>query len=161
MTLSRLHIACSAFIVASFLFFAHSPVDAQSFLGPHLGINLDGEDIFIGGNGHFPVGSGGSTPIFINPRLDFYLRDNITLIGLNGNFYFQFGRETSDLRFHAGGGLGILYASANGVSDTDVRLNLLGGLKFSAAGIRWLTQAELSFIKGSDFEILFGPIFEI
>ena len=128
---------------------------AQSQLGPHLGINVDTDDFFIGGNGHFPISS-----IVLNPRLDFYLSDNVTNIGLNGNLYYQFGEEKKSVVFHAGGGLAMLYTSHDGGSDTDFGFNLLGGMKFTA-GLRWLTQVELTFKSGSSFEILFGPIFEL
>ncbi|MGE3800582.1 MAG: hypothetical protein AB7H80_06145, partial [Candidatus Kapaibacterium sp.] len=128
--------AVFALILSPLFLFSNTKLAAQSQLGPHLGVNFKGEDFFIGGNGHFPVGSGGNTPIYLNPRVDFYLRDNITLIGMNGNFYFQFGTENSDLRFHAGGGLQILYISNNTADNFDLGINLLGGLKFSAAGVR-------------------------
>ncbi|MCB0712745.1 MAG: hypothetical protein KDD67_10485 [Ignavibacteriae bacterium] len=158
---SIVRFAAFGLIFSPLFLFSSTTLAAQSQIGPHLGVNFDGEDFFIGGNGHFPVGSGGNTPIYLNPRVDFYLRDNITLIGMNGNFYFQFGTENSDLRFHAGGGLQILYISNNTADNFDLGINLLGGLKFSAAGIRWLTQAEISINGGTDFEVLFGPIFNL
>ena len=161
MTVYTVRAACSVLLLLTLVCITSPEVRAQSQIGPHLGINFTDEDFFLGGNGHFEVGNGGNTPIYINPRIDFYLKDRITLIGFNANFYFQFGRETSDIRFHAGGGLQIRYISSATADHTDLGANLLGGLKFSAAGVRWLTQAEISINDGTDFEVLFGPIFSI
>jgi hypothetical protein len=134
---------------------------AQGAIGPHIGINFDANDIFIGGQAHAPVATIGSNPIYVNPRLDFYLKDNVTLIGINANGYYQFGSNKKDVTFHAGGGLALLWLNSEGANDTDLGLNLLGGLKFRFVGIQWVSQLEVTIGSGNDFELLVGPTFAL
>jgi hypothetical protein len=62
----------------------------------------------------------------------FFPGSDLTYWEINYNVFYQF--NTEGLAPYAGGGLVLGYASFGGSSDTDMGLNLGGGLKFKTAG---------------------------
>lgn len=70
--------------------------------------------------------------------------------------------NATTLKPYLGAGLNIAHFSAGsgpGSSDTDIGLNLLGGLKLNLSGLDAFTEARLALGGGEQFSIAFGVLF--
>lgn len=98
-------------------------------------------------------------PLSIIGSFDFYFPgNNVTYFELNGNVAYNFTIAGSPLRPYAGGGLNIARASVDvpgggSVSNTDIGLNLLGGITFRPMG-RVQPFVELKFEAGGGEQVI-------
>lgn len=139
---------------------AATSLTAQNRIGPHLGINFEGDAVFIGGNGWFPFSTLGSNPLLFAPRLDFYLDEGYTRVDFVGDLVVEFSGR--NVRPYAGAGLDIMYVSADGGgSDTDFGLDLLGGVQFVTGGVTPFVGLVLTVGGGSEFKLVGGLAFGI
>jgi hypothetical protein len=105
------------------------PALAQSHLGVHVGVNLDNEEPFIGAS--LQTRLSGNSRLFIYPSLDVYLIDNLTFLGISGDLGYRIPIGSRSIEPYVGGGLTLFYASADNYSNTDLDVNLMGGLLFN------------------------------
>ena len=134
----------------------------------------DESDIGVGVRGEWDFANkltttGAFSRAFIIGQLDYYFIDcqsgvSCTWLEINPSMAVPFTLTGSTIKPYAGAGLHFVYArqSAGGVSnsDTDMGLNLLGGLKFGMGGMDAFTEARLGL--GGDAEQLalsFGFLF--
>jgi outer membrane protein X len=95
----------------------------------------------LGGGGTFLIPDGDSE-IGINLRgtfglnenmeiatgINYYLVDNVTLIGYNGDFHYLFGTD-GEVRFYPLAGINFMTASAGGSSNSEFQFNIGGGTR--------------------------------
>lgn len=101
-----------------------------------------------------------NSPVSTIVALDvFFPGGDVTYFELNGNMAYNFTPRGSSVRPYAGGGLHLARidrGSYSGSSDTELGLNILGGLAFPGAG-RTLPFVELKLgIGGGEQFILAG-----
>ncbi len=107
-----------------------------------------------------------NAPLSLIGSFDWFFPDapsgvDATYFELNGNVVYNFTITGSVLRPYAGGGLNIARASVDfgqgNISDTNVGLNLLGGLNFRTAGrIQPFVELRLELEGGEQFVITGG-----
>jgi hypothetical protein len=136
-----------------------SPVHAErNTLGPHFGINFDMEDAFLGLEGRFDVGNVGSSAIIqINPSFSYYFREGDDAFNFSLNVPFEFPIDGTVARPFAAPGIAIWH----GGSDTDVALNLIGGVLFALDPVEPFVQLRVSIGDGSSAELMGGVLFRL
>lgn len=152
-----------ALVVAVALLFAAGAANAQVRFGGQVSWG-DDTDLGIGVRLEYvPRSIVGNTPIFSAAHFDYFFPDNggvfggvdVTYWEINYNVYYQF--RAPSLTPYAGGGLHVSRwsVSVGGVSadNTDVGLNLGGGLKFKTRG-KLTPFVEGRFTIGGDVEQL-------
>ena len=129
---------------------------AQDFRwGPEVSLGTD-TDLGLGARGEFDF-SGSALTIIAS--FDYYFPDgSVDYWEINGNLIYNFNIPSAPtVTPYAGGGLNIGHASAEGYSDTDPGLNLLGGARFDAGSI--MPFAEVKFtIEGVEQFVVTGGI---
>ncbi len=147
---------------------------AQVSFGPRLGVplgDLDGADLYVGADARFNTPA---LPVVPNASFDYYLTgaDNFSVITVDLNALYPF--EGSGMSFlpYGGAGLGITRSSSEFTdpvsgntrtsSDTEVGINLIGGLQFQTGSLK--PFAQLNFTVGGDvtrFGLTGGLLFGI
>jgi opacity protein-like surface antigen len=151
----------------AFLLAAAVPLSshAQFKVGPRATIDVgDIEEFAIGGDVRYNL-SQVNAPIQLSGAFDFYFADDVQIgteeasrtiftVDLNGHYVFPTEGTISP---YAGAGLGITNVSVDidtpagnsGGDDTDIGLNLVGGVEFQTGSVRPFAQGQVSF--GGDF----------
>lgn len=114
------------------------PLYAQTSFGGLIGMQLDTEEDFLalGAEARLPAGS---TPFTLNPRLIYFIQDNVTeiQIDLNALYFLDLATETNIEPFYSGG-LGIDYfsfdAGTENISETNIGLNVGAGAQLDRGG---------------------------
>jgi hypothetical protein len=99
------------------------------------------------------------------PRLEvigsfdfFFPGNDVNYYEVNGNVAYRVPGVTG-IAPYVGGGLNIAHAS-NGASDTELGLNLLGGLRFGIGPrLNAFTEARIELNGGEQFAVTFGILF--
>jgi len=127
----------AAALLLSFGLLAPGTAEAQTSvqLGPRLGIPVgdleEGTSVFIGADLRL---HNESLPVVPNASFDYYFTDadEFSVFAVDLNALYEFGVDNEAFTPYAGGGLGITRSSFDGttgsVDDTDVGINLVGGL---------------------------------
>jgi len=118
------------------------------------GLYFDEGDLFLGGHGLLPLRAGWTAV----PNLEMGLGDG-TLFTVNGDFTHGIARSRGRF-FYAGGGLAIIHHESSGKfrdghSDTDLGLNLLGGVNFGQAP-GFIPFAQLKIILSDNANVVFS-----
>lgn len=139
-----------------------TPAEGQVHLGPQVSLGGD-TDVGIGGRvvAGMPEYSGlefiGSFDVFFPDGYDYW--------EINGNLVHNFEvPEASSFRPYAGGGLNIAHYDRDDDrpgdgDDTDVGLNLLGGMKFPMEGVAPFVELRLTVEGGDQFVVTGGFLF--
>ncbi|MDA1029666.1 MAG: hypothetical protein O3B41_11530 [Bacteroidetes bacterium] len=132
-------------------------------IGPHVGLNMDGSDLFLG------VGTQFNLPIdarqmWGNIELDLYpFIKNVTSTRVSANVLLPF--RLAGLQLYGGGGLIAQFQSFDlpagsplDDSDTDIGLNLKAGFLLGSAGdgYRPFVEFDQTVGAGSDFSLRGG-----
>lgn len=129
--------------------------EAQSsalHFGPRIGYNFDAEEFTLGVHFLKPL----TNAIAFYPSVDYFLVDGVTLLGLNADLRYQVPAQNLEW-LYLGAGLNLLYASADGESDTDAGLNLIGGFQPAGASrIKPFAEGRLRLGDGSSFAVFGG-----
>ena len=137
---------------------------AQNAIGPHVGYNLDNEELFIGATAHINIPA---LPVIINPAVDYYLgTEGFTFLQFDANALLTFGVANVLFSPYAGGGLALKYFSYDDdlgdlidESGTDVGLNLLAGTFFNLAALRPFAEARITVGDGTTVGVKGGVMF--
>ncbi len=133
------------------------PAQAQTpwELGPLVGVNLDNDELLLGAVARIPLTS---LPITLNPGFEFYPGfDPGSLFVLNFDVQYQLNAES--LEPYVGAGISWARTSNAGTSDSDVGLNLKGGLVFNPESrTRPYVEALLNFGGGRESLIFRGGL---
>ena len=134
-----------------------APALADTSAGIRAGLSVDPDQFLFGGQLNLdPVGK----HVFIVPSAELGLGDNLTTLSFNGDVQYRFPvSQGSDLRPYAGGGLAIYWVDVDGGgSDTEVGVNLLGGIFFGdASGNPMFIDVKLGLVdEVPDWKFVFG-----
>ena len=136
---------------------AAPPAQAQTpwEIGPHLGVNLDNNEILVGAIARIHLSS---LPITLNPGIEFYPGvDPGSLFALNFDVQYQLEAETVEP--YVGGGIAWLRTGGTLGSSSDIGLNLKGGLVFNPASrTQPYVDAALTFANGDEALIFRGGV---
>jgi hypothetical protein len=136
-------------------------VQAQMTAGPALGYHTDAESIGVGGFLSIPVPQ--LSPGFaIVPNFIWWFPDAGSLFEVNGDVAYNFPvAADSPVAPFAFAGLNIMRASVDignqTFSNTDVGLNLGGGVQFNAGSLAPIAGAKFEIQDGTGF-VIFGAI---
>ena len=141
---------------------AAPPAQAQTDwdLGPVLGVNLDNDEFLLGGVARIHLSS---IPISLNPGIEFYPGMDDTGGGLSQslfvlNFDAQYQLEAETINPYVGGGISWARVSVDTAgSDSEIGLNLKGGIVFNRSGNgQPFVEAALNFANGDEALIFRG-----
>jgi hypothetical protein len=137
--------------------------ESHAGLGPHLGLNFEGDDpVFIGLGARVDIAHvSDNVELQIDPSLAYYFVDNATVMHFAVSFPFEFKIENSVVRPFTGAGLSLFYVHANNDGDLRPRLNILGGLLFALETVKPFFELRLILGHGSGFELLGGVFFNL
>jgi hypothetical protein len=150
--------------IAAFAAIGFAPVAcADAGIGPHLGLNFDGEDpVFAGVNARIDIARVAETvELQIDPSLAYYFTSSATVFHFALSLPFEFRLQDSNLRPFAGGGLSLFYVHENHEGDLRPRLNLIGGLAFALEALKPFIELRIILGHGSGFELLGGLLFNL
>ncbi|WP_457654427.1 outer membrane protein [Rhodocaloribacter sp.] len=147
-----------------------SPARAQLRLdvAPRLGFDLVGdvEEFFLGLDARVGLDA---LPVILNPAFDYYFTEsplNVSQFSINALYPLRY----PGLRPYVGGGIGITRLSIDrdgrgfggfDKSDTDVGLNLIGGVVFRTGNLRPFAQAQITFGDVDLFTVAGGLLFRL
>jgi hypothetical protein len=135
---------------------AARPAQAQTpwELGPLVGVNLDNDELLLGAVARIPLTS---LPVTLNPGLEFYPGVDGSLFVVNFDVQYELNAES--LEPYVGAGISWARASNAGTSNSDVGLNLKGGLVFNPQSrTRPYVEALLNFGGGRESLIFRGGL---
>lgn len=143
--------------------------EAQFTVIPMLGYDLDAEALFVGLGTEFDLPIGGIPfPVVLRPSVEYYFMESneffdYSLFAINGDLIAELAPADGGLGFFAGAGLAVLLASFSSdvpnvpnSSDTDIALNLLGGIEFDTGSLSPFVQARLRLGSGSSIGVMGG-----
>ena len=136
---------------------AARPAQAQTpwELGPLVGVNLDNDELLLGAVARIPLTS---LPVTLNPGVEFYPGfDPGSLFVLNFDVQYELNAES--LEPYLGAGISWARTSNAGTSNSDVGLNLKGGLVFNPESrTRPYVEGLLNFGGGRESLIFRGGL---
>ncbi len=129
--------------------------------GPRVGLSLDPDQVHFGA--HLDFGNF-ARHVRFQPNVELGFGDNVKLFTINAEAAYRFSSTWDVWSPYLGGGLGANIKSFdNGHdndSDTDIGLNLLGGIeKGLASGDRFFVEAKLSLNDVPDAKVTIGWTF--
>lgn len=146
----RVLLFSSAFVVFSIL---QAPAAGAQDLGVRLGVSIDPDQFYFGGH----VESG---PIYeelrFRPNVEIGFGDNVTVVGLNGEFVWPFPlRDGGTVYAGMGPAINIISFDFGPVNDTDVfaGLNFLIGYEFEEG---FFAELKVGAIDSPDVKFGFG-----
>lgn len=142
----------SSFVLVLCGLFDVSAAEAQDF-GVRVGASVDPEQFYFGGHVE-------SEPIYeqliFRPNIEIGFGDNLTIVGLNGEFVWPFELATAG-SLYAGFGpaINVISVDAGVVSDTTVKpgINFLGGYEFDQG---YFVEIKLGAIDSPDLKFGIG-----
>ena len=144
------------------LVFSPARASAEVSIGPHLGINFDWDEPVIGGEVRADLAQlSPSVQLQIDPTLSLAFPGDGTIFDLSVNLPFQFTINDSVLRPYVAPGLAFLHWSGHRGSDSNLFLNLIGGLLFDLGSVDPFVQLKVMIPHGSLVELLGGVLFRV
>ncbi len=135
---------------------APAAVQAQVEVGPVLGFH-DDLDIGVGGFVAIPVPSLNPN-VAIVPNFIYWFPEFVDAFEINGDVVYNFPVSAdSPVVPWALAGLNVMRFSAGGFSNTEIGLNLGGGVNFNAGNLNPFAGAKFEIQDGSGF-VIFGGI---
>jgi hypothetical protein len=129
--------------------------------GPRVGLSVNPDQVYFGA--HIDYGNF-AKHIRFQPNVELGFGDNVKLFTLNAEAAYRFSAQWDVWSPYLGGGLGANIKSVdnsnNNNSDTDIGLNLLGGIeKGLSNGDRFFIEGKLSLNDVPDVKIAVGWTF--
>ncbi len=148
MRIARLATALATVFVLS------SAVSARAddpMFGVRIGAYTDAGDPFIGGEMLFKL----APRIYFNPNVEAVLVDHGHFFTINADAHYDLPTHSRAMVW-VGGGLAIINASGGGESNTDLGVNLLGGVGVRTGRVIPYAQAKVIIKDGSELVIGVG-----
>lgn len=124
-------------------------------LGPRVAYNFDLEDFAIGAQLGVPI----ATRLEFYPSFDYYFVDPGSAWGLNADLKYRFAGESLDW-LYVGGGLNFTGVD-NGNDDTNVGLNLIGGVETLRGWVHPFGEFRATISDGSFIQLAVGLNFTL
>jgi hypothetical protein len=131
---------------------------ATTSFGPRVGYTHDsGLDQFHFG-GQAWIADVFTNTIVILPSVELGVGNDVTLLAINGDFVYEFTEfAQNDWGFYAGAGLALNRWDVGDASDTDLGLNILGGVTRKLAGSKTaFGEFRLGLEDSPDFKLTVG-----
>jgi hypothetical protein len=125
-------------------------------LGPQVGYNFDYEAVVIGAQFGAPIGR----HLEFYPSVNFFLVDAGTVWALNADLKYRLPIEHADW-LYLGGGLNVTHTEVSVFSNTDVALNLIGGVESRRGNIHPFGELRLTVGDGSTVQLVGGLNFTL
>jgi hypothetical protein len=148
-----MHIRLTGVGLAAVLTFVPGAVHGQATLGPTLAYH-DDADFGIGATLGIDASSLGAGVGFVGDFIVFFPEGAVDYLEFNANLTYDFPLQQSTVVPFALAGLNIARASLGDVSNTEVGLNLGGGVEFSAGRFRPTAGLRVE-IEGGDAFVFF------
>ena len=155
--------ALTALLAFAFMSADADEASAQFRVGPHVGFNIDSDNLFIGVDGWIGIYRiTDLVSIHGNPGLSYYFVDgdaSLFIIDLDVQFLFEVNDTVAP---YVGPGLGVAFVSVGDFSDTDIEFSISGGALFlHDQRIQPFAEARLrSVADGNGFELAGGALFQ-
>jgi hypothetical protein len=147
------------------IFYLPVAARAESSLGPHVGINLDWDAALLGLEARVDMVGAGPATLQLNPTFSYYFDDDDdddAVFNFSLNFPFEFKVRDSVLRPFIAPGLGLMiFTRDNFDDDTDLKLNLIGGLLFDLSPVELFVQLKVAIGDSTEAEIVGGLLFQL
>ena len=148
-------------LLASLLVLLATPALAQdSGFMPYVGYNLDADDVLVGVGYRFGVTLPVPITITAQPAVEYLFTDLDGVTVLQGDFNLTAALSASPaFAPYLGAGLGLRYVDTDIGNDTDLGLNLLGGVVFNPTGFgQPFAQARYTTGDGDALSLMGGVI---
>ncbi|NOT10187.1 MAG: hypothetical protein HOP28_18490 [Gemmatimonadales bacterium] len=148
MLAKRVTLLAAFFVVASA---GAGAAQLRPHVGPRFGVDTKAEDIFIGFHMTAPI----DRRIEFYPSINLFLPDRGSSIGFSGDFKVLFPTR-ANTEFYTGAGLNVHHVSFNGVSDTNLGANLIGGIETRLGRVHPFVESRLVFNRETAFQGIIG-----
>ena len=140
-------------LAAAILVALPAAAQADPKFGVRVGYYTEAEDPFIGAELLFRI----VPEIYFNPNVEVVLVDNGRYLTANGDFHYDFYSRRSTFLW-LGAGLAVLNRDPEGPAegDTDLGLNLLGGIGARRGRVIPYAQAKVILKSDTEFVIAVG-----
>jgi hypothetical protein len=133
-----------------------APTAGASGFGPRFGLTIDPDQVH--GGLQFHVGNLSPHVSFV-PSFEVGVGDELIGVAGNMDFFYTFGGRSS-WRPYLGGGPGIFFWDADGYdSQTDVGVNLVGGMRTRTRSGSFFGELRLGLIDEPDVKFTIGWMF--
>jgi hypothetical protein len=148
-------LAAAAVVAGAVL--AGAPAARATSFGPRVGVSIDPDQVHAGLQFH----AASLTPhLAFVPGFDFGAGDDVITVSGNMDFKYVFGPGPGRWRPYAGGGPGIFFAEADGdANDTDVGLNVFGGMQTPTRSGLFFGEMRLGLVQQPDVRFTVGWLF--
>lgn len=162
--MKTLRVVLTMFVVVPLVLAVPARAQTSWDLAPLLGLDLDADELFLGGSARIaPLGA----PIILNPGIEFYpfIGSGVSLVVVNFDVLYEL--QAQSVEPYVGGGLFWSRASVSvagiSVSNSDIGLNLKGGVVFSPPGnkLRPFAEGVIRIEGGSSLLLKGGLLFAI
>ena len=140
----------------------HGFAESQGFgfrgWGPRVGVTIDPDQIHFGF--HLNMGEFAKNVRF-QPNFELGFGDDVTVAAINFEASYYFNGAWEQWTPYAGGGIGVNFTDFDeGGSDTDLGLNILGGIERSlSSGDRFFLELKLGLADSPDAKVTAGWTF--
>ena len=126
--------------------------------GPRLGVSIDPDQVHFGA--HLDFGNFAQRVRF-QPNIEVGVSDHLTLVTINAEAAYRFRSRWDVWAPYLGGGLGANVKNYDeGDSETDIGVNLLGGIERGLSrGDRFFIEAKFSLNDAPDAKVTVGWTF--
>jgi hypothetical protein len=145
--LTYVFVGCAVVVAAS------RPALAQGY-AVRTGASINPDQVFVGGQYEFgPV----ADRLWMQPNADLGFGNDVTLVAMNFDVVFRKGMgQRSTWTAFAGGGPAVNWYKMSGFSETELGVNLVGGVRH-AKGL--FTEVRLGFLDSPDWRFGAGYTF--
>ena len=156
----RIHSGAGLVFAATILllFASASAARADVSAGVRGGLSVDPDQVLFGGHLEFPRIA---DRLYVVPSAEAGFGDDLFTLSFNGDLQYRF-KVRSEVRPYAGGGLSLYFVDSDfGGSDTQLGVNILGGIFFGRRASRpMFIEAKVGLTdEMPDWKFLFGVTF--
>jgi len=138
---------------------ASAQTTTNNEIGPRVGLSINPDQFVIGGQINLPLET--ARGLAISPNVELGVGDNVTTLQLNADLDYHFDNAGPNWNPYVGGGIGIAFFDfsndAGGGSESELGVNLLGGLRFRQKnGSHLFTELRLGIGDIPDAKVMVG-----
>ena len=123
----------------------------QAHFGGRAGFNAEGNAGLLGVQFSLPI----AHRLELYPSFDVYFPDRGSLLGFNGDLKYRIPTSNS-LWVYGGGGLGVQYVDVDGANDSDLGVNLLGGIETRLGRVHPFLESRVMLYDDTSFQLMGG-----
>lgn len=125
--------------------------------GPQVGLSFSPDQLVVGG--HLDLGEA-FPHVRFQPTGDIGFGDHVTTFQANADFHYRFMNSWDVWNPYLGGGIGLVAASADGHSASDMGLHAIGGIEKYISSGKFFLEGKLGLVDESpDIKLMAGWTF--